>query len=264
MRVSGLFVYPVKSCRGMAVDAVDVLETSLRNDRRFMVVAPGGGFLTQRQLPRMALIEAGIEGDVLELRSPGRAPLLVEARREGETEDVAVWDTPCLVVDQGDAAAEWLFASLGTPARLVAMVEGYRRPVQERLSREFDGRLLFADSAPFLVASEASLEDLNRRLSDPVPMDRFRPNIVVSGCIPYAEDTWETVRIGDIELRHMEPCGRCVFTTTDQTTAERPNNEPLATLATYRRDPERGVTFGSYYGHVSTGRLAIGDFVAVE
>ena len=263
MKVSGLFVYPVKGCRGVAVEAVGVGDRAMENDRRFMVIDADGTFITQRKRPEMAMIEASVSGDVLQLAAPGRTPLSVETRAEGDTRGVAVWDTPCDVVDQGDAVAAWLSAYLGTPARLVAMASGYRRPMPEKLPAEHGGRLTFADAAPLLIISASSLDDLNGRLATPLPMDRFRPNIVVTGCAAYAEDTWTRVRVGGIELDRLIPCGRCAVTTTDQATGERTGKEPLATLAGYRRDADFGVLFGSYYAHLGTGRLAVGDAVEV-
>lgn len=262
MRISGLFVYPVKSCRGIALDEVEVGEQAFVNDRRFMVIQPEGKFITQGLRPVMAQIEASVHGDVVELDAPGRQPIRVEARTTGERQAVSLWGTPCEVVDQGDEVAAWLSEILETPARLVAMAAGYERPVHEKLPRAYDGRLIFADAAPILVISEASLDELNDRLDTPLPMNRFRPNLVVSGCEPYAEDAWDRIRLGGFELARMVPCGRCSVTATDQATGER-GEEPLRTLATYRKDETYGVMFGTYYGHLGTGRLAVGDLVEV-
>ena len=128
--------------------------------------------------------------------------------------------------------------------------------------REFDGRLTFADASPLLVVGSESLADLNARLETPLPMNRFRPNIVIDGCPPYAEGGWDRILVGDLVLERLAPCGRCAITTTDQASAER-GKEPLTTLETYRRDPDFGVIFGSYYGHTTIGRLAVGDAVTV-
>lgn len=264
MKISALFVYPVKSCQGVPLEQVSVGHTGLQHDRRFMLVRPDGAVLTQRDEPFMTRIEARVtEGDVLELRSEGAAPLRITTRAEGAPSAVEVWGTRCEVIDQGEAVAAWLSACLGTPARLVAMSAGFERPAYSGFPRALDGRVLFADAAPILVIGEASLLDLNRRLKAPLPMDRFRPNLVVTGSAPYAEDDWERVRIGGLELTRVNPCGRCAITTTDQLTGER-GKEPLATLATYRQHPELGVVFGTYFANAEPGRLKVGDEVAPE
>ncbi len=262
MQVSALHVYPVKSCRGAALESAEVVERAIRHDRRFMVVRPDGALLTQRQEPRMALIEVAVDDDALTLDVAGQESCRIETRAVGPSRRVEVWGSPCEVVDQGDVVATWLSEYLGTPARLVAMSGGYRRPLREPLPREFDGRLSFADAAPLLVVGAASLDDLNRRLGEPVPMNRFRPNVVIAGAAPYAEDTWGRIRIGDIELVRLIPCGRCAVTTIDQATGAG-GQEPLRTLASYRPQTAFGVPFGSYYGHVGTGPLRVGDAVEV-
>ena len=163
-------------------------------------------------------------------------------------------------VDQGQEASDWFRGFLGVPCRLVGMADEHVRPTGRRL-RPGD-QVSFADSYPLLLISEASLEDLNARLAAPLPMDRFRPNIVVSGCPPYAEDGWRTVRAGAVGLDVMKPCVRCVITTTDQQTAQR-STEPLRTLATYRRDADGGVIFGQNLLHHGPGALRVGDPVEV-
>lgn len=258
MLASHIHCYPVKSCRGVELAASLVGPFGLANDRRFMVIKPDGNLLSQRQKPFMAQIEVSIDADGLSMSAPGHEPLRVVPTGAGDVRDVTLWDTPCKVVDQGASSAAWLSAVLETEAHLVAMAEGYERPVHPMLPRELNGTLLFADAAPLLVVSEASLEDLNARLPSPLPMDRFRPNIVVSGCEPYAEDDWEQIRVGDVELTRVIPCGRCSITTTDQATGER-GKEPLRTLATYRKHEVFGPIFGTYYAHRATGRIAAGD-----
>ena len=164
--------------------------------------------------------------------------------------------------DCGDESAEWLSNFLGSPLRLVRMGGTYQRPVLKKAAQAGDV-VTFADSCPFMVMSEASLADLNGRLATPLPMNRFRPNLVVADCAPYAEDAWTRVRIGDVVLRSAGPCTRCPITTTDQLTAAR-GKEPLKTLATYRRDPDdpTDVNFGVNLIHeTKRGTVRVGDAV---
>ncbi|MGK3997707.1 MOSC domain-containing protein [Sorangium sp. So ce1024] len=271
MRLSALHIYPVKGCRGIALDAAAVDELGLAGDRRFMIVDPDGKPLTQRPLPRMALIETQLSPGALTLSAAGRAPVSVPRAAQGAPlRTVEVWSSTGLVAeDCGDEAAAWLSDFLEHPARLVRIGEAFRRPVLKSSVARPGDVVSFADEFPLLVISEAALVELNARLeaagAAPVPMDRFRPNLVVSGCAAFDEDRWTRVRIGDVVLRPGGPCARCVVTTTDQRTAER-GPEPLRVLATFRRDPQKrgDVNFGQNYIHeTKSGTLRVGDEVTV-
>ena len=269
MHLSGLFIHPVKSLRGCAVPAADVDALGLVGDRRFMVVDAAGRFLTQRTLPRMALIETDLGPEALILSVPGQGGVSVplHAPRDSRpTVAVTVWGSTGLATeDCGEAAAAWLGYFLGTPCLLVRIGGAFHRPLLKP-GKALPGDLpSFADSYPFLVIGEASLADLNDRLAgqggEALPMNRFRPNLVVAGAAAFAEDTWTGVRIGSLVFRAGGPCARCVVTTTDQATAER-GPEPLRTLARYRRDTAdpTNVNFGQNLIHeTKTGTLRLGD-----
>lgn len=260
MEVRSLHVYPIKSCRGISLEEVEVQTAAMKDDRRFLVVDGEGRFLSQRNVPRMAHVEPRVAGDALEFSMRGKEPLRIVTTRDGEPRETSIWGNACQVVDQGDEAARWLEDVLGRPCRLVQMAGGYERAMHQQLAGGPTGKLHFADAAPLLVTSEASLEDLNARLDAPVPMERFRPNLVVRGCDAYAEDTWPRIRVGDVALAPLTPCGRCVITTTDQETLAR-SKEPLRTLATYRRHEDLGALFGMYYLHQNEGMIRVGDAV---
>lgn len=266
-RVTGLFVYPVKSCRGYAVSSAAFDEWGFVDDRRYLIVGPDGQFFTQRQHPRLARIETRVAEDSLCLAAPGASEFAVPRDRSSsaETRQVTVWRSTMTAEDCGDQAAHWLTAFLGTPARLVRMGEDYRRPVSAKRGGP-DDEVSFADGAPFLLASEESLHALNDRIvaagGDAVTMDRFRPNIVVSGAAPFAEDAWPRFRLGEMMVRSTWPCGRCIVTTTDQQTGERTGKEPLKTLATFRRDADdpTEVNFGLNLVHETKhGTIRVGD-----
>lgn len=258
MDVASLYVYPVKGCRGMALQLARIEHDSLQDDRRFLVVDERGSFLSQRNAPRMAHIDARASDDELELQSPGEAALRIRTTRQGDEREVDVWGTACRVVDQGEEAAAFFARALGQPARLVQLAARFQRPLHERLGDHPAGRLRFADAAPLLVVSQASLDDLNGRLEAPVEMERFRANIVVQGCEPYAEDAWARITVGDVTLQRLMPCGRCAVTTLDPLTLER-GREPLKTLTTYRRHEEFGALFGTYYVQLGEGVVRVGD-----
>lgn len=271
MHLSGLFLYPVKSLRGCQVNAARVDALGLEHDRRFLIVDPAGKFLTQRTLPRMALIATAVSATQLTLAVPGGGTLQVpcEPTAAPVQRTVSVWKSEGLSADDcGDDAAAWLSDFLATPCRLVRIGRQFRRPLLKPLpGPAADHCVTFADAFPFLVVGEASLHDLNDRLvargDAPVPMDRFRPNLVVAGGAPFAEDAWTRFHIGSVRFRTGGPCARCIVTTTDQQTGER-GPEPLRTLATYRRDPRdsTNVNFGQNLVHeTKTGLLRVGDRV---
>jgi len=259
--VSGLFLYPVKSCSGVAVEQARVGATGFDLDRRWMVVGEDGRFLTQREQPRLALVRVRLGEEELRLEAPGLSVLEVPFERDpGPTVKVAVWKDESAARDEGRTATEWFSTHLGSSARLVRLADDDARPLGAPSAQPGD-RLSFADAYPFLLLSEASLDGLNRRLSLPVPMDRFRPNIAITGCGPHDEDGWRHVRIGEVDFRFAKPCARCVITTTNQETGER-GREPLHTLATYRlQDGE--VLFGQNLIHEGRGIVRVGDRVVV-
>ncbi|MDQ6669176.1 MAG: MOSC domain-containing protein [Chloroflexota bacterium] len=261
--VSGLFVYPVKSCAGTALERAELGGRGIQHDREFMLVDPSGQFLTQRQLPRMALIHPTRSPDALELTAPGMPPLRLGPRRSGERQEVTVWRDRVGAIDQGQAAADWLSTYLGTACRLVRQADDAVRKVDPEFAREPSDEVSFADGFPLLLISEESLADLNARLEVALPMNRFRPNVVVRGVgEPYAEDSWRQVSIGGVRFSLVKACARCAVTTTDQLSAER-GREPLATLATYRR-VARGVLFGQNLIHHTRGMLRSGDAVQID
>jgi len=268
-RVASLHVYPVKSCRGIDVDAFRVTETGPEWDRRWMIVtAADGRFITQRSHPAMARIAVAIAGGNLRLTSEGIEPLLVPLAHVGEARRVTVWNDTCLGVDAGGDAADWLAATLGEPLRLVRIDSS----VPRLASTEFAGPGLypvsFSDGYPVLMISRESLADLNRRLPEAVPMERFRPNVVIEGVAAYTEDAMERFRFGPVVLRGVKRCTRCAIPTTDQRTGARhPHQEPIRTLKAYRHDRAlKGVVFGQNCV-IDAGvgeRLAVGATLTID
>jgi uncharacterized protein YcbX len=262
--VAQLNVYPVKGLKGIAVDSARATDRGLEHDRRFMVVDRDGVFLSQRELPRMATIWTEIAGHDLLLAAPEADEVSVPVTpAEGEPMEVEVWDHRCAALAPSREADRWLSECLGRPCRLVYMPDSTRRVSNPRLAGT--GRLVgFADGYAFLVVSEASLADLNAKLARPVPMDRFRANIVVQGTRAFDEDGWGRFTAGAAVLRMAKPCGRCQVTTTDQSTGEVTGPEPLATLATYRSSPEYGACFGMNAVTVAEGLVRVGDRVVPD
>jgi uncharacterized protein YcbX len=259
VRVAALHVYPVKSLGGLAAARAQVTDLGLEHDRRFMVVDEAGRFLTQRTLPRLALASATPDGDALRLDAPGLPTLRVPLRPGGgERRRVEVWGDVCEAVSLGAAAASWLGALLGTTASLVFMPEATMRATSAKYG---PGRVGFADAFPFLLASTSSLAELARR-GGGVPMERFRPNLVIDGAPPFAEDGWRRLRVGEVVFRAVKPCVRCAVTTVDPAKGAFAGVEPLATLATFRRG-ESGVLFGMNLVNEGQGTVAVGDVVEV-
>lgn len=249
--VESLHVYPVKGCRGIDVARADVATTGLAvagvADREWMVVDGAGRFVTQREHPQLALVATAAREGVLTLSAPGRPPLVLDGRA-GATREVVVWRSAVRGFDAGDAAAAWLSTHLGVDVRLVRFDRSGVRPCNPDYAGDSGAHTLFADSYPLLVIGAASLADLNARMTargfPALPMNRFRPNLVLAGLPAYDEDHLDEITVGDVVLRCVKPCTRCRVTTTDQATAH-VGHEPLRTLAAYRMDPRfDGVTFG--------------------
>jgi hypothetical protein len=260
--LSSMIVYPIKSCAGISASQWDVDAFGLRFDRRWMVTTPRGQFLTQRELPALARVRASIAPPHLCITAPGATELVTPlAPLGGRSVATRVWNDPLQVVAPDHRADQWFSDYLGYEVVLAYMPDQVVREVDHGYAPE-GGRTGFADAFSFLLIGEASLADLNRRLEVALPMNRFRPNLVIAGSEPFEEDRWRRIRIGGIPMQVVKPCARCVVTTTDQETLCR-TDEPLRTLATFRRQDGK-VMFGQNVMHYGTGRLCVGDPVLTE
>ncbi|QFG22744.1 MOSC domain-containing protein [Actinomadura sp. WMMB 499] len=249
-----LNVYPVKSGGGTALRAAELTPAGLRHDREFMLVDAEGRSLTQRDTAALALLRPSYDGEVLTVTAPGAAPLVHKAHEDGEPREVLVQRKEARGVDQGDEAAAWFADLLGRECRLV-------RFTGRRETSRGGGVARFQDGYPLLLISAESLADLNGRMAAPLPMNRFRPSLVVEGLGAFGEDGVRLLRIGGTVIEAVKPCTRCVITTTDQETGER-GKEPLRTLASYRSG-EGGLLFGQNCVPRTVGGLAVGDPVEI-
>lgn len=243
--IQALNFYPIKSCRGISVESATVTPMGFEHDREWMIVDANNRFITQREEPRLALIVPSLDAETLELSAPGRESLRMGLREQGEPVEVVVFRDHCAAFDLGSAAAAWLSDYLGKPVRLVRFDPRRKRVSSPEWTQGIEALAQFSDAFPWLVLSQASLDDLNTRLPEPLPMNRFRPNIVIAGVSAYAEDQTHELQAGNVILRIVKPCTRCAIPTTDQDTAERKSDQPLRALKTFRFDRKlKGVLFG--------------------
>lgn len=254
--LASLHCYPIKSVGGFALQEARLTDRGLAHDRRWMLVDGAGRFLTQRELPAMACLrtEPGPRGfTVIDRRDEERMhiPWTLE---EGPEPEVDVWGTRVRAREAPSGWSAWFSDRVGGAVRLVHMPGTAHRPIDERYAR---GLSSFSDGFPYLIVSQASVDALNERLDVPVPVDRFRPNLVIGGGTPHQEDGWREVRIGTARFSLVKPCSRCIITTTDQRTGER-GREPLRTLATYRTVHGK-VHFGMNAVADAEGNVRVGD-----
>jgi len=260
--LSSLTYYPVKACRGFDLTASRVERMGLAHDRRMMVVTSAGEFLTQRSHAKLALVAPTLENETLTLSAPNFDSLRLTIQKTGAPTLVHIWQSKNVeAIDQGDEPAQWFSDWLGEPVRLVHFADGFKRKVSSDYAISADDHTGFADGYPILLASEASLQDLNSRLDAPIPMNRFRPNVVVKDCAPFEEDNWKRVKIGDVEMALVKPCARCVVTTIDKETLAQ-SAEPLHTLNTFRKR-EMGVLFGMNAIPLNEGKFELGMNVEI-
>ena len=258
IRVTDLFIYPVKSLAGISLQASALDDMGLQYDRRWMLVSPDGLFLTQRKFPQMALINTQLEAGHLVLTKDGCDPHIVpEVTASNDTMQVRIWHDTLQVPLVSKESDAWLSDALGTQCHLVYIPDDVIRQCDPDFARQGD-HTGFADGFPILVISQASLDDLNGRLENPLEMRRFRPNIVVTGCDPFAEDHWKKFTVGSVPMRGVKRCSRCILTTVDPEKGERSGKEPLETLSTYRQEGNN-VYFGMNVIHENQGRLQVGD-----
>jgi uncharacterized protein len=264
-RVVALHTYPIKGCAGVALTSALLTPAGLAHDRTFMVVDEHGVFRSQRRDPLLATIRPEIVDDGLVLRAPRADAVRVAVDLDGPRRPVELFGNPYRGIDQGEPVARWLTRVLGAPSRLVRVP-----PEHDRVTDgETPGRAGFADSGALLLTSRASWAELDRRIaerdSEGVPMDRFRPNVVVDGWTePHTEDQVRELSVGDTELAFAKQAIRCAVTLVDQRTGLRAGPEPLRTLAGYRRVPGKGVAFGVKFSVLRTGRLTVGDELVVR
>ncbi|MEV7008831.1 MOSC N-terminal beta barrel domain-containing protein [Streptosporangium sp. NPDC051022] len=266
MIVTELNVYPLKSGGGTSLREAEITPRGIRNDRELMLVTPDGRHLSQREIPAMALLRPVYDGRRLRVgpvdpEPPAvvAAPLVHDVRRAGPARDITLFRVPYRGVDQGDTAAGWFSAALGTPCRLVCLPDDHVRPLDPRHG---GGEVGYADAFPLLVTSAESLAELNTRLPEPVPMNRFRPNIVVSGWDePFGEDRVRRLRIGEVEIELVGPCGRCMIVNVNQGTGTR-ERQPLRALAGFRT-VARKILFGQGGVPRTPGKIRVGDPVVV-
>ena len=264
--VRELNIYPVKSARGIHLRHAQVTATGLQWDRHWMFATPQGVFISQRSHPRLARIATAIEEDALVLQTQDAGSLSLPLRPRGAAVDVRVWKSHCTGLDQGEDAATWISALLGQPLRMIRIPEIPDRLADPRYAGTDPVPVSFSDGFPILVCNSASLEDLNHRLPTPIPMIRFRPNIVLDGLPPFAEDRIARLRIGAITLELVKPCTRCIIPSLDPLTGEA-STDPTPALKAFRFDKAlMGVTFGEN-AVPTTGigtQIRVGDSCEVE
>jgi len=263
--ITQLWVYPVKGLKGIPLERARCTDRGLEHDRRFMVVDREGRFMSQREHPRMATVWTELADGALRLAAPDVGEVEVPLEPRGVAGlHVQVWNSTVDAVPASSAADAWLSDYLRAPCRLVFMPDASHRLSNPKYTGG-ERLVSFADGYAYLVTNEASLADLNARLAakghGALPMNRFRPNIVVTGAAAWDEDRWGATRFGACVLRGAKVSGRCQVTTTDQSTGERRGPEPLATLSSFRNHPEFGPLFGMNFVTERAGPIAVGDAV---
>jgi uncharacterized protein len=244
-RLAGLFIHPVKSAAGISCQRARLGAHGLDHDREWMIVDPQGRFITQRDESRLALLTTAIAAGTLRLANPEGAAPVIALDHEGERREVQVWGARCAAFDAGDEMAAFLSGWLGRPLRLVRFDRRQPRLANPDWTGGREVPTLFADGYPMLVLSEASVADLSARVGHDLPVERFRPNLLLGGVEPYAEDAAQSLQLGAARIRLTKACTRCVITTIDPQRGERTGDEPLRTLKDYRFDKAlRGVIFG--------------------
>lgn len=263
-RIQQLWIYPVKSLRGIRVERARVCEGGLEFDRQWMVVdAKTGTFMSQRHTPKMSQIQTSIDATHLHLSAPGHGGCSVELEQTHEDVQVWVWRDQVQACAVSVEVDRWLSEVLGQACRLVRRVPQSRKlkdKYTDELPEDIEPTVRFADGFPFLLLGSASLDELNRRLAEPIDAQALRPNIVVETKEPSQEDLWGQMKVGDVTFFSVKRCDRCnLINVVQETGAPHPTGEPLRTLATYRRGEDGRVYLGQYVAHRGEGVLQNGD-----
>ena len=261
MYLQDIYIYPIKSLGGIRLEESILEERGLKLDRRWMLVDKEGMFLTQRTFSEMALLQVEVEESGLLVFHKNDRSICIQIPFQPQTEffkSVKIWDDEVIGQIVDEKVSKWFSSTLGMECDLVIMPESTERKLSPKyaVNNESVG---FADAMPYLLIGQTSLDELNTRLENPVPMDRFRPNLVFAGGNPFEDDAWHKVKVGDAVFKITKPCARCVMTTVNQDTAEK-GKEPLKTLATYRTFDNK-VMFGQNMLLLKGDRIRVGDLV---
>lgn len=261
LKVKSLFVYPVKSFAGSPVSSVIVGPRGPQWDRNWMVVDEENQFLTQRQLPKMSQITAQVIEDArVELHAPGIdfMDYGVDEGSDSEVFKVKIWESQCEAQEVEPEVSEWVSDFLKKKVKLVRMTDNFTREIKDKYG---EGQTAFTDGFPFLILSTESMDLLNSKLGKALSVSRFRPNIVVTGCDPHEEDSWNNITVGEVSMRGVKLCTRCKIITIQPMTGEF-TDEPLKTLAEYRKT-DKGIVFGKNFVHENEGEIRVGMPVEV-
>jgi len=262
LQLSQIWIYPIKSLGGIPLTSAKVLEKGLHNDRRFMLVGEDGLFMTQRIYPRMALFKTSLNGNNIVVRfESDHIELPLQPTVTGNDQSVQVWDDTVTAKEVASSYNQWFSDRLDLKCKLMFFPEENPRPVDPKykVNNEHVG---FADAYPFLIIGQSSLDDLNSRMAEPLPMNRFRPNFVFTGGEAFEEDGWRNFTIGSNRFVGVKPCARCVLTTVNQDTAVK-GVEPLRTLATYRNRNNK-ILFGQNLVAVDHNQVHVGDRITLQ
>lgn len=264
IKLQDIFIYPIKSLGGIRLDSWVVEEKGFKYDRRWMLTDENGQFLSQRKYPRLAFLKVVIREDAILVFDSKQHQNQLEILFDTEGSDelvVTVWDDEMTARSVSKEADKWFSEFLGFSVRLVKMPESTKRKVDPKYAVNSES-VSFADGMPYLLISQASLDDLNSRLSEPISMNRFRPNLVFSGMKPYQEDQFVKMKVGEVNFQGIKLCARCVMTTINQETGEK-GKEPLKTLATYRQQGHK-ILFGQNVVALNLGEVRVGDKVTIH
>ena len=265
LKLSEIYIYPVKSLGGIRLDFANTTSRGLENDRRFMLVDENGRFLSQREHPQLAIFQTEIEGKFLKIthkKTKQNLTINLSPPSQPSLLSVTIWDDNTTAVESSSEASAWFTKILEIPVRLVYMPEESHRKTDTQYSLTGEEITSFSDGYPILIIGQSSLDDLNNRLENPVNINRFRPNFVFTHGEPFEEDNWHEFTVGNIRFFGVKPCARCIMTTIDQETGEKKDREPLLTLNKYRKAGNK-ILFGQNVLISQLGTVSVGEDVTV-
>jgi len=265
LKLSEIYIYPVKSLGGIRLDVANITTRGLENDRRFMLVDENGRFMSQRERPQLAIFQTKIEGDLLKITDKKTSQILtinLSPNSQSTPLSVTIWDDETSAIEVSSEASIWFTQALKFSTRLVYMPEESQRKTDAQYSLTGKEITSFSDGYPILIIGQSSLDDLNSRLENPVNINRFRPNFVFTDGEPFEEDAWHEFNINNIRFFGIKPCGRCIMTTIDQDTGEKKGKEPLLTLNKYRKASNK-ILFGQNVLISQLGTVSVGDDVVI-